>query len=603
MNSSHFQRLLYSCGQLAVLLLFSFAGPAWSRDLAVPGQYATIQIAINDAEAGDTVIVAPGTYTESITINKPITLRGAETARTLLRAADNGPVVTIADLDGVTIRGFTFIDNANTGNDTGILITNSANIDIINNVFNLGAGRTAVLVNDTLITVSTVNIVNNTFFENGTAVVRLSDLTDIRNNIFAGNTTTIDPGFNEDAIEYNCFATAEEEIGVEAAIGDPLFVDSAATVRDFHLRAGSPCIDAGDPASANEDALDGTRADAGAYGGEFADPRPFPVGGLTATASTTPTPGIYDIVLSWDANLSYLTERYFVHYDSDRSGAPYNGNGAQAPSPIDAGDLTDFTLNDLDASAAAPGTPTLESIDPSNQSLTLRWTAVDGANAYRIYYGIADLNENQQAVGNVTAFTLHGLQNGEVYRVAVAAIRQPTVYIAVTVRSTALAEGEGSRTSAFSSERAVALGDALEGTLSNELTGIPEMVEPYPALPDQGDLDCFIATAAFGHYSTPQVQLLRDFRDAYLLQNGAGRVFVKWYYTYSPAAAAFIAERDTLRTLTRWMLLPVIGFAHFMLHISHATKFLLPVFFVLVFVATAFRLMRRKLLFVHKPHR
>jgi hypothetical protein len=604
-NSSYFQRFLNPC-RLAILLPVLLAGPAWGIDRPVPGQYATIQVAIGAAEDGDTVVIAPGTYTESITIDKPITLRGAETARTLLRAADNNPIIRIAASgtgagpDGVTIRGLTFINNATTSNNTAISITNSANIDIINNVFTLGADRTAVIVNDLD---STVDIVNNTFFENGTAVNRLSDQTSIRNNIFAGNTTTIEPGPNEDAITFNCFAAEEETVGEheEEAVGDPLFVNSDATVLDFHLRENSPCIDAGDPA--DEDALDETEADAGAYGGEFADPRPFPVGGLTATASATSPPDIYDIELNWDANLSYLTDIYFVHYDSDRSGPPYTGNDAQSPSPIDVGNNASFTLNNLNASAATPGAPTLETISPSNQSLALRWTAIDGANAYRIYYGIADLNENQQTVGNVTEFEISGLQNGMTYRVAVAAILQPTVYIAITVRSTLLSsEQPGPKTSAFSDERAVALGDPLESVLSNELTGIPEMVEPYPLLPDQGDLDCFIATAAFGHYSTPQVQLLRDFRDNYLLPYTTGRVFVEWYYRHSPAAAAYIAEHDTLRMLTRWVLLPLIGFAYLMLQTSVMTKFLLLTFFVLIFTATAFQLMQRKLFFVHKTH-
>jgi len=45
---------------------------------------------------------------------------------------------------------------------------------------------------------------------------------------------------------------------------------------------------------------------------------------------------------------------------------------------------------------------------------------------------------------------------------------------------------------------------------------------------------CFIATAAFGSYMEPHVQLLRDFRDLHLLNNTPGTWFVRTYYRYGP---------------------------------------------------------------------
>ncbi len=70
---------------------------------------------------------------------------------------------------------------------------------------------------------------------------------------------------------------------------------------------------------------------------------------------------------------------------------------------------------------------------------------------------------------------------------------------------------------------------------------------------------CFIATAAYGSPIDPHVQILRDFRDNYLLTNKLGRRLVRIYYSYSPAIADYISKRESLRTITRFSLLPIIG--------------------------------------------
>ena len=69
---------------------------------------------------------------------------------------------------------------------------------------------------------------------------------------------------------------------------------------------------------------------------------------------------------------------------------------------------------------------------------------------------------------------------------------------------------------------------------------------------------CFIATAAFGSYLDPHVQALRDFRGRYLLTNGPGREFVRFYNQFSPPVSDFIKDHEILRTATRVLLTPVV---------------------------------------------
>ena len=72
--------------------------------------------------------------------------------------------------------------------------------------------------------------------------------------------------------------------------------------------------------------------------------------------------------------------------------------------------------------------------------------------------------------------------------------------------------------------------------------------------------NCFIATAAFGTPEQGKIDVLRSFRDTYLIGNPIGKAFVEAYYSHSPPAAEYIAHREWLRTVVRVLLTPVIGF-------------------------------------------
>jgi len=85
---------------------------------------------------------------------------------------------------------------------------------------------------------------------------------------------------------------------------------------------------------------------------------------------------------------------------------------------------------------------------------------------------------------------------------------------------------------------------------------------------------CFIATASFGSKFEKHVQLLRRFRDLYLMPNRIGRAFVNAYYRYSPPMADFIAGHDTLRAMVRYSLIPLLGLSWLLLHFGMAPTLL-----------------------------
>lgn len=555
-----------------LVLLGSVCQPGLAATLVVPTDFATIQAAIDAANAQDVVLVEPGSYVENLNLRANVDVRGREAARTWLEPQDGQlPTVSISGADNLLFANFTLVDAL-----VAVQVVASSSVQIASVVFD---GSTAVAIAAGIN--STVDVTNNVFFANATAVQRSTADIDITNNIFRSNDITITSPLglinNNINVEANCWSNntdllvngIDTSYGSGAVTGNPQFIDPSA--RDFHLQQGSPCIDIG----VGNDIIDNTIADAGAYGGQLADASPFPVAQPTLTDSSTIAPAATNIDVSWMPNESYLVTNsvlpggYRVYYKQNTAGPPYDGgdaSGGTAPSPIDAGDTTALTLGDLNPVAAFALAPRLLTATGANESVELNWEAVLGVNGYRVGYGINSTDENEVDTGDVTRFTVTGLINGTTYRFSISALTQATYYVTVTAVDSTQNQNE----SDFSVEQSIQVGPINESPRSNELTALPEFIQPFPPLPDNGG--CFIATAAFGADWAAEVQALRDFRDRFLLNNAAGRWLVAQYYRLSPPLAERLQEREYLKPIVRGLLAPVVALSLFMLASSPLAK-------------------------------
>jgi len=100
-----------------------FWGSVYSSDIHVPGEYTTIQQAIDAAVDGDSVIVEPGTYEENVEfLGKQISVRSSQGAEvTIIDGGNAGSVVRFieSETSNTLLEGFTL------SNGNGCLISNS----------------------------------------------------------------------------------------------------------------------------------------------------------------------------------------------------------------------------------------------------------------------------------------------------------------------------------------------------------------------------------------------------------------------------------------------------------------------------------------------
>jgi hypothetical protein len=315
-----FTRPLFAFLDITLLGLSAHAANTWYVDVhaAAPGDgsqaspYTSIQFAINQASVvnGDTLLVAPGDYVENVDLHfKSLTLRsiGGPEATTI-RPARAGNIVymtgDVADLDGFTVTGYI------PGGFTAAIYVFNGEATIEHCIVRDNPGKGIMSFYDAFISNCTV-----TGNDVGVEALSFGGFVEFTDSIATHN--GIDAKNDNGSAGMTLFF---DFIGA----GEPGFWDYAN--RDLHLRPGSDCIDAGNPAQHDPD---GSVIDQGAltYVPTYAPPNSVYCTGKITSQGCVPAISAQGQASATSANAFWINCDQAVAH---KSGLLLYGTGEQA---------------------------------------------------------------------------------------------------------------------------------------------------------------------------------------------------------------------------------------------------------------------------------
>lgn len=307
---------------VSCLLVTLIVSPCLAATIHVPSEQPTIQAGIDAAVDGDTVLVAAGSYTETLVL-PPLLItvvseQGADSTILTHTGTDSAHVLIDGSTVGSALKGFTFVGSVVYSND---IVETEGTIpwfEISENKFLSTGAENAIdadgggtfsvkrnlFVNIRLNPIVTVDpnceFINNTVVDCYRGLAIYGENSEIINNIVVGSSAYGIYGPHESStVDYNNIwgNGSHNDPGPNGISTDPLFVNPP--MGDYSLRDHSPCVDAGSPEPAYKDP-DGTRNDIGAYYVHLDPPAPYNIN--YGTESTGDTAHSLQPVIFW----SYL---------------------------------------------------------------------------------------------------------------------------------------------------------------------------------------------------------------------------------------------------------------------------------------------------------
>ena len=245
------------------------------------GPYYTIADGYAACSDGDTLLLSPSIYNETLTISIPLTLKGMDVHSTIMQTTTTTITINNGDVlvQDLTVRGNS--NGINVAQETPII--EHCIIEQSGSGINMSNGRDAIINNCIIRNCSgsgiAVNysvhekIINNVIHDCDRGISVQDNDVEICSNIIINCNYGVKKvyGTYNGNLYYNCFYNNTTNM-YNVPIGpgniedqDPLFEDLSSS--NYHLLPASPCIDTGIPIGIYQD-LDGTRNDMGIFGGQ-----------------------------------------------------------------------------------------------------------------------------------------------------------------------------------------------------------------------------------------------------------------------------------------------------------------------------------------------